>query len=47
MTAGNLVYTISSGSPFAKTSEFSWSDYFVYSKVTVLMRTSASRTDWK
>ena len=47
MTVGSLVYTIFSGSPFAETSEFSCSDYFAYSAVTVLMITSATSTDWK
>ena len=47
MTVGSLVYTIFSGSPFAETSEFSCSDYFAYSAVTVLMITSTTSTDWK
>ena len=37
MTVASLVYTISSGSPFPKTSEFSCCDYFLYSKVTALI----------
>ena len=47
MTVSSLVHTISPDSLFADTSEFCCPDYSVYSKVTVLMKTSASSTGWK